>query len=274
MGLDPAICSPDVSPATLLCRSLSHRRWFRRRPEPDASTRATNLQRTHDDRCFILGAYGSALCVLLFASPLSTMFEVLSSANAASIYAPLTATQCANCAMWTIYGLGIGDVNGDGAPDFLESSWQTAALLTSRASADSLTGLAWLDSAAARGLEVDISGGCYGFGDDAPDQCYGWGSELGDIDNDGDLDAWMTFGFWSTYGAVRRYEHDALWLQDADGQFAQVGSDPFWDIDDDGANRGLVLADVNDDGWLDAVVRSLEGGGGRFGLSWIKHRFL
>ena len=46
----------------------------------------------------------------LFASPLSTMFEVLSSANAASIYAPLTATQCANCAMWTIYGLGIGDV--------------------------------------------------------------------------------------------------------------------------------------------------------------------
>ena len=67
-------------------------------------------QRTHDDRCFILGAYGSALCVLLFASPLSTMFEVLSSANAASIYAPLTATQCANCAMWTIYGLGIGDV--------------------------------------------------------------------------------------------------------------------------------------------------------------------
>ena len=68
------------------------------------------LELHHSDRCFWLGAYGSAICVLLFASPLSTLNEVLSTANAASIYAPLTAAQCTNCAMWTVYGLGIGDI--------------------------------------------------------------------------------------------------------------------------------------------------------------------
>ena len=64
----------------------------------------------HDQRCFILGAYGSVICVILFASPLSTVREVFATANSASIYAPLTAAQCANCLMWTVYGLAIGDV--------------------------------------------------------------------------------------------------------------------------------------------------------------------
>ena len=64
---------------------------------------------SHDTTKNILGLYGSGICVLLFASPLSTMSEVITTNNAASIYAPLTATQCANCFMWTIYGLAIGD---------------------------------------------------------------------------------------------------------------------------------------------------------------------
>lgn len=62
------------------------------------------------NRSWLLGAYGSAICVLLFASPLSTMGEVLATRNAASIYPPLTAMQVTNCAMWTVYGLGIGDI--------------------------------------------------------------------------------------------------------------------------------------------------------------------
>lgn len=65
---------------------------------------------SYAERKFIAGAYGSALCVILFASPLSTAYEVVSTGNAASIYAPLTATQVTNCLMWTIYGLSIGDV--------------------------------------------------------------------------------------------------------------------------------------------------------------------
>lgn len=57
------------------------------------------MQLDHAARCFWLGAYGSAICVLMFASPLSTLQEVLSTSNAASIYAPLTAAQVTNCAM-------------------------------------------------------------------------------------------------------------------------------------------------------------------------------
>jgi len=65
---------------------------------------------SHAQRTFVLGAYGSAICVLLFASPLSTMGEVIATRNSVSIYAPLTATQVTNCLMWTVYGLAIGDV--------------------------------------------------------------------------------------------------------------------------------------------------------------------
>ena len=65
---------------------------------------------SHGERTFLLGAYGSAICVILFASPLSTVREVVVTANAATIYAPLTIAQCSNCLMWTIYGLAIGDI--------------------------------------------------------------------------------------------------------------------------------------------------------------------
>lgn len=64
----------------------------------------------YEQRKFVVGLYGSMLCVILFASPLSTAYEVISTANAASIYAPLTATQVTNCLSWTIYGLVIGDI--------------------------------------------------------------------------------------------------------------------------------------------------------------------
>ena len=56
----------------------------------------------HETLVFVLGAHGSTICVLLFASPLSTLREVLVTSNAVSIYGPLTAAQCANCTMWTV----------------------------------------------------------------------------------------------------------------------------------------------------------------------------
>lgn len=52
-----------------------------------------------------LGTYASAICVLLFASPLSTISRVIRTGNAASILAPLTAAQCLNCLLWTTYGV-------------------------------------------------------------------------------------------------------------------------------------------------------------------------
>lgn len=61
-------------------------------------------------RSFLLGAFGSAICVVLFASPLSTMGEVIATRNSASIYAPLTFAQVTNCGTWSVYGLAIGDI--------------------------------------------------------------------------------------------------------------------------------------------------------------------
>ncbi len=65
---------------------------------------------SHATRLYALGSWGSIICIGLFASPLSTVRTIMRTSNAASIYAPLTATQCANCLMWTIYGSSIGDM--------------------------------------------------------------------------------------------------------------------------------------------------------------------
>ena len=43
--------------------------------------------------------------VVLAASPLSSMRTVIARRDAASIYAPMTAAQCVNCLLWTVYGL-------------------------------------------------------------------------------------------------------------------------------------------------------------------------
>jgi solute carrier family 50 (sugar transporter) len=48
-----------------------------------------------------LGIYASIICIILFASPLSTIAKVIRTRNAASILAPLTAAQCLNCLMWS-----------------------------------------------------------------------------------------------------------------------------------------------------------------------------
>lgn len=56
-------------------------------------------------RSRVLGVYATIICIVLFASPLSTIASVLRTRNAASILAPLTASQCLNCLMWTIYGV-------------------------------------------------------------------------------------------------------------------------------------------------------------------------
>ena len=47
-------------------------------------------------RAKLIGYFASAIFVVLAASPLSTIRTVLAERNSASIYAPLTAAQCAN----------------------------------------------------------------------------------------------------------------------------------------------------------------------------------
>ena len=48
--------------------------------------------------------FATVICIILFASPLSTMKTVIAEKNAASILAPLTLCQVTNCLMWTVYG--------------------------------------------------------------------------------------------------------------------------------------------------------------------------
>jgi hypothetical protein len=140
-------------------------------------------------------------------------------------------------------GVGIADLNGDEIPDFLQSSWREISLLVSR-------GGFWVEEAEARSLAVD-----YEFG--GPRQIFGWGAELADIDNDGDDDGIVNFGYWETYAEVFE-QRDALFLQDDAGHFSDVA--PEWGLDDPEYNRGLLVADLNDDGLLDLVKRRLNGG--------------
>ena len=52
-----------------------------------------------------LGIWASSIFVVLCSSPLSSIRKVIESRDATSIYAPMTAAQCANCALWTTYGV-------------------------------------------------------------------------------------------------------------------------------------------------------------------------
>ena len=56
-------------------------------------------------RSQVLGTYATIICIVLFASPLSTIASVVKNKNAASILAPLTISQVSNCALWTTYGV-------------------------------------------------------------------------------------------------------------------------------------------------------------------------
>lgn len=52
-----------------------------------------------------LGSFATAIFVVLAASPLTTMRTVIAKRDATSIYAPMTAAQCVNCTLWTVYGM-------------------------------------------------------------------------------------------------------------------------------------------------------------------------
>lgn len=57
----------------------------------------------------VFGICGNALLLLYYASPLSVIFKVLRTRSAASLYAPLSATNGFNGLLWTTYGFVIRD---------------------------------------------------------------------------------------------------------------------------------------------------------------------
>jgi hypothetical protein len=137
-------------------------------------------------------------------------------------------------------GVGVGDVNNDELPDFLISSFREQRLFVSRA------GPYWIEEHLARGMVVNP----------LPDvkQLFGWGAELADVDNDGDDDGVVTFGWWDEY-AEEPEQLDGYWVQDASGDFSDQA--PSLRLDDPNANRGLLALDLNDDGTLDLLKRRL-----------------
>jgi hypothetical protein len=140
-------------------------------------------------------------------------------------------------------GFGVGDVNEDGMPDFLLTSWDAISLL------ESLGGTAqWLEAAQSSGpVEAHETL-----------QRYGWGADIVDIDDDADLDLVVGYGQWTEYAYNRPDQPDSLWLNDGANQFSEVALLPEWGLDDRYVTRGVAALDLNHDGWLDLVKRELD----------------
>jgi hypothetical protein len=139
-------------------------------------------------------------------------------------------------------GLGVGDTNGDELPDLLVAAWDRLALFQSDG-----TGR-YADVAKATGLEPDVERG----------QDVGWGAELADLDDDGDLDAVAAFGHLALpLGNDPEEQPDGVWLRDVYGRFEDVA--PTLRLDDRGTGRGVLVVDLDRNGFLDLVRTDLRG---------------
>ena len=141
-------------------------------------------------------------------------------------------------------GLGVGDLNWDGRPDFLISNLESQVLL------ESLPDGSWIRTGVARNLIADPYAG----------RVAGWGTEMADLDLDGRLDAIMSFGALAFDDIDIMYSQpDALWHQQEDGTFIQKAE--ILGVDHIGTGRGFLPVDLNRDGWLDLVLRDRDGPG-------------
>ena len=149
-------------------------------------------------------------------------------------------------------GLGFGDINGDGTPDFAQSSTGKLSWMLSTEMPVNPSGSLWIEYALSVGLEPQSDQG----------HIWGWGAELSDVDNDGDLDLPMNWGYWDDFPNRTSVgdgegQRDGLWIQDDAGNLTNMADE--WDFDDMYISRGLVMTDINRDGWLDAVKAQING---------------
>jgi enediyne biosynthesis protein E4 len=137
-------------------------------------------------------------------------------------------------------GLGVGDINDDGIDDYVMSAWDGNSVMISGAG-----GNGWFESVDIVGMQNDLSRA----------QKIAWGVDLVDMDDDGDLDAPMAYGWLDANYPASVKQPDALYLQGDDGTFEDLA--PSWGINHPSVARGFVATDLNDDGFLDLVKRDL-----------------
>ncbi len=150
-------------------------------------------------------------------------------------------------------GMGVADFNRDGFTDFVIPQWAANVLLLSTGDGR------WTDASNATGLRAQTG----------RNQVVGWGGETGDVDNDGDLDVLVQFGYLpngnaAVWGNPRR-QPDALYLNDTartdrgDLRVAFRDVADNWGVAHQASTRAAVFADLDRDGWLDVAKRNLTG---------------
>ncbi|MEZ4318547.1 MAG: CRTAC1 family protein [Myxococcota bacterium] len=143
-------------------------------------------------------------------------------------------------------GLAVADLNGDLAPDFAQTSYQAISLLLTQQTPFATEGTAWIEFSQAMGLAADPT----------DNQIFGWGAQFGDIDNDADDDLVLGFGKWDEY-QNQEFQYDGLWLLE-DTQFLARGDWARFRVADRRSTRGVLLVDLDRDGWLDITKRMLD----------------
>ncbi|MCA9488510.1 MAG: CRTAC1 family protein [Myxococcales bacterium] len=137
-------------------------------------------------------------------------------------------------------GIAFADLDDDDLPDVVETTYRAVSVLRSLPSGTTEQGLLWVRANEELGVST------------TRDQVFGWGVAAEDLDNDGDHDIVAGFGVWDRGDPNPEEQPDALWLQVAGHFERQPDSDP-------GPTRGLLVVDVDADGWLDVVKRRLDG---------------
>lgn len=145
----------------------------------------------------------------------------------------------------TVMGMGVAVASTDAGPvpSLLLSSWGEMMFIEAKEGG-------WVDTTASRGFAL------------GEQQQVAWGVAMPDMDNDGDLDAAVTFGALLAVDlddiglSNPENQPDALFQQE-DGRFAQPVDSG---LNDSSSGRGLVAADLDRNGSMDLVIQSLDDG--------------